>query len=332
MNNKHRNFSFIMAVGIVLFIIAPTITRAQRATNDATIRILVFDEFDIPNDIFYPPRDVYGQGELCAANPEALAGQGRLGVITGMGYTDDLSHGQVVSSIILKTLESFGGVNLGSHTLGYDVMVGNAVIRVEEVDIFNDDSITLDQIVTLIQDTVQYTDIPTVLNMSFAFVPCEMLYDEDEMIDYSEIEDYFSSNAISDDNPFSSIIAEQGNVILVASAGNYRVTYPLYPAGYPWVVSVGANDIDYFNIGEVAHEASWEMQVTRTEKIIGEGTSFSAPRATATIGIYLQNGYPTRCDNGNVPLNFQDSIPPNGIHWDNTDLSLLYIDVSDYCP
>jgi len=330
MANRHRIQRFILLVGILLLIISPAITHAQRTRQDETIRILVFDEFYIPDNILHPVDTLYS-GEFCAANPEALAGQGRLGVITGMGYTDDISHGQVVSSIILETLESWGGVFLGHDSLGYDVQVGEAIIQVEEVDIFNEDSITLDQIINLIWDYVDGTTIPTVLNMSFAFVPCELLYNAINMVNIEEIEPYLW-NPMSTEDPFNDLMMTQGNLILVASAGNYTVTYPLYPAGYPWIVSVGANDIGYFNAGEVTHVATWEMQVTRAEKIVGEGTSFSAPRATATLALYLQNGYPTRCDNGNVPLNFQDYIPPNDITWDNTDLLMLYIDIGEYCP
>lgn len=343
---------------IIIGILTPS--NAVAAQDGPAARILIIDDFFVPPAPpvvdtgsefaqlqIVNPNLVLGpayaeinlaalQLDLCAVNPEILSGQGKLGMHRSMGPTvPNYSHGQIVEQILRQTLSEMGILR---H------------ISIETVDIAEANAPTDDGIAELIQ---RYADRdrsrPLIVNMSFAFVPCNLLRDPEfvqpatmeaeslmdwradiatsalqqiidplpELInpDFTHIDpSLFQLSA-----PLTRLAEQYPNVIMVASAGNFDEPYPLLPAGYPGVVSVGSLDPQqHFNDGEVAADSYWNM-----DQFSGEGTSFAAPRVTAQIAQYLRE-HPARCNSGSIPYNFQDGTQ---VQWRN-----VAIGATTACP
>ncbi len=340
----------MMVVLLLLF------SSAAYAQNSGSVRILIIDDFSVPPDstegeVFAAGSEIANQivaprlmavpavaeinlnafrFDLCAVNPEVLSGQGKLGMHRTMGPTvPNYSHGTVVQEIVQDTLQSLGGTRS---------------ISIETIDIAQASAPTDSGIADLIR---RYANMdrnrPLIVNMSFAFVPCELLNNSEfvqpattasiDLLDWradiatSALEQVLAPlpSMINPDfthidpallhltEPLTQVAEEFPNVIMVASAGNFDVPYPLLPAGFPGVVSVGTLDPrQHFNDGEVAADSTWSMG-----EYSGEGTSFAAPRVTATIATYLRD-HATRCLSGGIPFNFQDGPQQQ---WQNVEIS-----------
>jgi hypothetical protein len=150
-----------------------------------------------------------------------------------------------------------------------------------------------------------------------------------------------------DSDPLKPLLAKltaSAPVVPVGAAGNGLLVYdgaklvrthfdfPFAPALWNPVVSVSASGDNsrraaYSNNGEVAMQGTtW---VTRADGSVAtvHGTSFAAPRLSASIALHLLAGGPSPCD-GHTPVLGYTNSNLAGQHWD--DLS-LYAAAKMYC-
>lgn len=264
--------------------------------------------------------------DLCAVNPEILSGQGKLGMHRSMGPTvPNFSHGEVVERILRQSLSEMRIMR---------------DMSIQTVDLAEASAPTDEGIAELIRRYAERNpNRPLIVNMSFAFVPCDLLRDPEfvqpattEAVSLMDWRADIATSALQQviaplpelinpdfthidpslfqlPAPLTQLARDYPNLIMVASAGNFDEPYPLLPAGYPGVVSVGSLDPQqHFNDGEVAADSYWSM-----DEFSGEGTSFAAPRVTAQIAQYLRE-HPARCNSGSIPYNYQDGTQ---VQWQN---------------
>jgi hypothetical protein len=182
------------------------------------------------------------------------------------------------------------------------------------------------------------------INMSFAIVPCSVRNDfANNRASYPTLEKYAeevaSINGVALDTVFRTIRRPVSNDLLyavirgeaqvppipgetrvyVAAAGNYGLTYPMFPAAWPEVISVSSHDIgagfsDFSNRGEVMITGAWFRLSNpallnggfgNSPKVVYAGTSFAAPAvsvftaydlASSVPECALQTAAPTRPD------------------------------------
>lgn len=223
-----------------------------------------------------------------------------------------------------------------------------------------------DRIASLLEKKIRRSDADfIVINMSFAVIPCAMvetlaeyeaeLQDSDDYDELIELEARFQElidtvwlpqmDTIGDDEIGDVIEENISRVIPVASAGNFGLTFPFYPAGWDGVVSVSATEdyTDFTVAGSFDPDTYWPLlgstavaNGTRTlpvsnygnvmmpgqyEDIIG--ASYAAPRLSYAIGYYLTQVGPDYCRNsdGSFALAYGS--------YDNLTLNEA---MSSYCP
>jgi Subtilase family len=166
------------------------------------------------------------------------------------------------------------------------------------------------------------------VNMSFAVVPCSVLFDFDAS-DLPTFESYI--DALLDSNPGSTLAQIrraiitpvspdplynlisgtlfQPSTVYIAAAGNYSLTFPMFPAAWPEVISIASHDVGssgiatFSNRGEVMITGGWfrltnpagiNGLMTNAPRVVYQGTSFSAPAAAVFTAIDLASS-PPRC-------------------------------------
>lgn len=105
------------------------------------------------------------------------------------------------------------------------------------------------------------------------------------------------------------------NVLVVAAAGNQNFPIPIYPAGFPNVLSVGATDSSdqkafFSNYGSWVSVAAPGLDVYSTalngSYTFGSGTSFSAPIVSGVAGLVWSEAGPT-ATNAEIRKYIEDS-------------------------
>jgi hypothetical protein len=169
------------------------------------------------------------------------------------------------------------------------------------------------------------------INVSFAIVPCSVRTNfEDNRATYPTFESYARRvaeiNSVPLDtvfrtirrpvanDPLYTVIQGGGQIpplpgeirVYVAAAGNYGLTYPMYPAAYPEVIGVSSKDVggsrsDFSNKGEIMITGAW-FRLTNPASLNGSfgnapnvvyaGTSFSAPAVSVFTAYDLASAMP----------------------------------------
>ena len=97
--------------------------------------------------------------------------------------------------------------------------------------------------------------------------------------------------------------AQARGSLVVAAAGNGRSTEPVFPAGYPGVLAVGATARDGSRPSEFSNRGAWVDLVAPGERIVStatvaggyltfDGTSFAAPLVSAAAALVVAS-HPT---------------------------------------
>ncbi|KXK53408.1 MAG: putative serine protease [Chloroflexi bacterium OLB13] len=115
----------------------------------------------------------------------------------------------------------------------------------------------------------------------------------------------FNNTALQSD-PLRDYLREIRDVIIVpvASSGNFKQRQPFYPARWPEVISVSANEGDdlrfwlHSNNGDVSVPGAWFLF---DDAVFRAGTSFAAPVVSLLIALDLTQTEPTCQSRGNVP-------------------------------
>jgi subtilisin family serine protease/putative cell wall-binding protein len=149
--------------------------------------------------------------------------------------------------------------------------------------------------------------------------------------------------------------AHQEGIVLIAASGNDDTSMTSYPAGYPWVIAVGATDTtrsstsvaDFSNFGPHIDVAAPGVDILSTSNVggygSGSGTSFSAPIVSGLAALIRSkhpNWTPAQVEfalqNGAKQLYSQESHPyvgfgqVNGYQSLNTSLSDMGRDTSTW--
>ncbi len=106
-------------------------------------------------------------------------------------------------------------------------------------------------------------------------------------------------------DPLRDFLADPPHMIVpVAAAGNFKQTEPFYPARWPEVISVSAdegNDLRFWlnsNNGEVTVPGAWHLF---SDEVYRAGTSFAAPVLSTLIALDLTQATPICGKDGNQP-------------------------------
>ncbi len=171
-------------------------------------------------------------------------------------------------------------------------------------------------------------DGPVAINMSFAFMPCE-IQDDFEASGLPSFESYMQKLWLKNSHlnlsyadfvkliiqlsdqpgdPLLGLLQDpvQGanNHVYVASSGNYGLPYSMYPAAWSEVIGVSGSSADnpaqlnkrYFNSGEILELAAW-FHLAPGSEVYYAGTSFSAPTVSVFSALDLASSQ--RCASGN---------------------------------
>ena len=230
-----------------------------------------------------------------------------------------ISHGALVLAHMHAILEAMPGVSfeamLDESSFVYKLGKGHQLV-IKAVDVTG---LTTEQMVNPLQDAIEFLADSGVssyaTNMSFALVPCDVLLEENWSNNYT-LEDYLleledegidadaflvdvSNDFVNGSDPLLKFIATEGYSTghhYVASSGNYKHSYPMYPALADDVLSVASHDFNqpknslvnnsaYFNNrGEVA-APGWLFGIydpitgVYIPEISYAGTSFASPTA-----------------------------------------------------
>lgn len=263
--------SFLLVIVLLLAMASPAVLAQQPTTTHSNIEqtgtnsvtIIVADNF--PNDDEYTPPAPDDDTCVVSSETQGYAVRGAGYAVRGAGYAvrgasvaeneDALTHGEVVVQQIEETLDD----------LGY---AGDTNITIVEVNISSgDDSVAVTAIEDAIEDASDADFI--ILNMSFAFVPCEFLeameafggefLDANEAGQLNKYRGIFQRAVVFYDNqvfpvnsnkfqnatdlhPLQDIFEANSNVIPIASSGNFGLDYPFWPAAFVQVTSVSASN------------------------------------------------------------------------------------------
>ena len=345
MQHPFAKLSLLVVVIVTLAMVSPSVLANQTPTasphstqmGSNTVTIIVADNF--PNDETYTPPASNDDTCVMSSETQGYAVRGAGYAVRGAGYAvrgasvaeneNALTHGQVVVQQIEETLADMGYAN-------------DTNITIVEVNISSgDDMVAVNAIETAIADASASDFI--VLNMSFAFVPCEFLeameafggefLDANKAGQLNRYRGIFQRAVVFYDNqvfpvnsnkfqnatdlhPLQTVFETHSNVIPIASAGNFGLKYPFWPAAFVEVTSVSASNGVGFNAakpwvkqGQGKDEPLLSIQGNgNNQQIIsnygevmlpGEyevepnawiiGTSFAAPRLTALSAVYVSN-------------------------------------------
>ncbi len=259
----------------------------------------------------------------------------------------EFSHGALVFNHVLAVIEGSGQYrlsNIDAEQVEFRHRQSDALLVVRAVDTegFNSEMIAnrLDQgLRALSRQGVSKFSV----NMSFALIPCSTVEDFQKHIDHFEaFEPYFEAvSGQQDGSPafeqlFSDLVSVAaqndplenyimtdaqgyGDLVFVASSGNFSRRYQMYPANWEFVVGVGASNWkdaqnpDFFsNASQVLDTGAWFRITNINPKVNGHkqtvsnlsyaGTSFSAPNVAVFSAFDLsQKQVQCGTDNSNQP-------------------------------
>jgi Subtilase family len=250
---------------------------------------------------------------------------------------DKLPHGAFVFNHVNALLVGAGytRISVNEKTSGLAIFQhrNGAKIYVKAVDIEDfDTGVIAARVIAglnfLRQPRINVTTIA--VNMSFAVVPCSVREDfRANRANYPTFETYRDellkrNGGITLEQIHRAIITPispdllqglisstlfQPSTVYIASAGNYGLPFPMYPAAWSPVLSVSSHDFsttklsNFSNRGEVMMTGAW-FKLTNPAGINGrmfdepqvvyQGTSFSAPAAVVFTAIDLASN-PVRC-------------------------------------
>lgn len=279
--------------------------------------------------------DVHNPKQLTRAFLEQLMAQG------------EFSHGALVFNHVLAVIEGSGQYhlsNIDAEQVEFRHNHSDALLVVRAVDTegFNSEIIAnrLDQGLRVLSH--QGIDKFSV-NMSFALIPCSTVEDFQKYIDHFEVfEPYFEAvsgqkegssafeqlfsdlvSVAAQNDPLNTYIMTDaqgyGDLVFVASSGNFSRRYQMYPANWDFVVGVGASNWkdaqnpDFFsNAAQVLDTGAWFRITNINPKVNGHqqkvsnvsyaGTSFSAPNVAVFSAFDLsQRQVQCGTDNSNQP-------------------------------
>jgi hypothetical protein len=290
---------------------------ARYGTPTRDTGILVVDDFqgglftlnqavyDLQNESF-PTDDPIARAEALQARLDELQGEGLAAhgpfvfnhvnaLLVAAGYTR------------ISVAEAVTGLAIFQHRNG-------AKIYVKAVDIEDFDTSVISARVFQGLSALRaapYFVSNIAVNMSFAVVPCSVLFDF-ENSNLPTFESYI--DALLDANPGATLAQIrraiitpvspdplynlisgtlfQPSTVYIAAAGNYSLNFPMYPAAWPEVISVSSHDVGsskistFSNRGEVMLTGGWfrltnpagiNGRMTNAPRVVYQGTSFSAP-------------------------------------------------------
>jgi hypothetical protein len=294
--------------------------------------ILVIDDFQ--GGPFTLNQAVYDlQNESFPTNDpiaRAAAIQTRLDELQDAGL---LAHGQLVFNHINALLIGAGytRISVGEAVTGLAIFqhTNGTKIHVKAVDIEDFDTSVIAQRVgqgLSVLRAAPYSVNDIAVNMSFAVVPCSVLFDF-EISDLPTFESYI--DALLDANPGATLAQIrraiitpvfpdplytlmsgtlfQPSTVYIAAAGNYSLSFPMYPAAWPEVISVSSHEArskkisTFSNRGEVMITGGWfrltnpagiNGAMTNAPRVVYQGTSFSAPAVSVFTAIDLASNPP----------------------------------------
>jgi hypothetical protein len=309
--------------------------QAQAAgTPSRNVAIVVVDDF---SGVFTLGQDVFDlqNDSFDTSSPIVRAKQINIKLQT-LVTAGELSHGALVFNHINALLVA-GGYALNSFDTGTGIAAftrGSQWVLVKVVDTQGFDT---NLIATRVRAALNEMESPAInihdiaINMSFAVVPCSVRSDFDaNRANFPTFESYRDAllaanpgktlqqiyNAIrtpvnGTTDPLYALINQLppsgSTYVYVASAGNYGLNYPMYPAAWPQVISVSSHDVGqtkrsiYSNKGEIMIDGAW-FSLTNPASINGPwgdapsviyaGTSFSAPAVAVFTAYDLANPTP----------------------------------------
>ncbi len=270
MKHPVAKLSFLLVFVVILAMVSPSVLANQNSATTSqdtqmgsnTVTIIVADNF--PNSDAYTPPAPDDDTCVMSSETQGYAVRGAGYAVRGAGYAvrgasaaeneDALTHGQVVVQQIEETLEDLGHAD-------------DTNITIVEVNISSGDDMVA---VNAIQSAINSSNSDfIILNMSFAFVPCEFLEAMEafggEFLDANEagqLNQYrgifqravtFYDNQVfpvnsnkftnsTDLHPLQDVFEANSNVIPIASSGNFGLDYPFWPAAFVEVTSVSASN------------------------------------------------------------------------------------------
>lgn len=260
------------------------------ALNEGNVTLLVLDDFGMggaaryridgsaTQKVLLAALDALPPGASDASRDAAVAAAARQLVTDGQ-----LSHGGLVLEHVLALLRALGGtvrtVDETTYSVAFDAT--GAVLTVQAVDVgssFQSVEAVRDRMVAAVSEAAD-RQVPVVVNMSFAVVPCDVTGDFAKNRErYPTFESYVAALADVPANravlekrfdlrlsvpaaatligaavslpvasdPLGAYLAEAGTgstTRYVASSGNYGLAFSLYPAAWPQVLGVGSRDV-----------------------------------------------------------------------------------------
>ena len=281
--------------------------------------------YDLQNESF-PTNDPIARAEVLQARLDELQDAGQV------------AHGPFVFNHINALLVAAGytRISMGEAVTGLAIFrhANGRRVYVQAVDIEDFDTSVIAQRVSQGLNALRGLPLSITniaVNMSFAVVPCSVLFDF-ENSNLPTFESYIDAlleannpapgatlaqirraiiTPISPD-PLYNLISNtlfQPSTVYIASAGNYSLRFPMFPAAWPEVVSVSSHDVGsttisaFSNRGEVMITGGWfrltnpagiNGPMTNAPRVVYQGTSFSAPAAAVFTAIDLASS-PPRC-------------------------------------
>lgn len=316
---RMRLFGLLLILSLVL-VTAGSISASTNRETPNSVTIIVVDNFTLSA---IESEDL-GDEDVCVISAEEQGFAVR-------GFSDDDTigaHGDIVIAEIEESL-----TELGANPDDFEIV---------QVQLSQDAQELADDLEAAIDDsTSQYN----VVNLSMGLIPCEFVeamqafggefLEANEAKDLNRYRGIFQRAVVFYDNqvfpatstafqeaddlhPLQSVLAaNNSNTIAIASAGNFGLDQPFWPAAWGQVVSVSASSGQGFeapmawveqgsdrdmpllsvqgqgnntdrisNYGEVMIPGEYEVTSNGGTVM---GTSFAAPRLTALVAVYLAN-------------------------------------------
>ncbi len=320
-----------------------------KAMNE-DVTLLVADEF---GGVFSLPVGLFGLGEESVAKVDQMRSRHELphgalvmnhlhALIQGTGLFDQPQELGTQSEQTLAEAATYTWTNKATH----------ATLTVAPVDLgdMTEEPITTGDIANAIDQAIQGTEGRVVVNMSWNVLPCATVDEfRSNITAYDTFEKYVlalaeaavgqgdDALALVDDliwllstaggqpdspdtinDPLFGLlrrVAGKEEGVLVASAGNFRLDFPLLPAALSSVIGVGASSDGlpppvFANRGDVRATAAWYMLTGALgeARVYGEGevgyagTSYAAPVVSLYAALALGNSTDDHCLVGTRPL------------------------------
>lgn len=330
------------------------------------VTLLVADEF---GGVFSLPVGLFGAGEESVAKVDQLRTAHELShgalvvnhlnaLIQGTGLFDQPQEQETQSEQTPAEAATYTWTNKATH----------ATLTLAPIDLgdMTKEPITTGDIAIAIDRAIRGAEAPVVVNMSWNVLPCATVEDfQSHITTYDTFEKYVlalaeaavgqgdDALALVDDlirllstaggppdspdtlhDPLFDLlsgVADNREGVLVASAGNFRLDFPLLPAAKSSVIAVGASNDGlpppvFANRGDVRATAAWYTltDVLGEAGVYGEGevgyagTSYAAPVVSLYVALALGNSTDDHCLVGTTPLRWTEHLQDGG--WRNASV------------